>query len=352
MAEKNYYEILGLDKKASEADIKKAYRKLVRQYHPDVSDDPNADSKMGEINNAYETLKDTTKREEYDAMLDNPFLRQGGAGFGGGAGGFSGQGFNGANMSSDELNDILRQMGGGRSSGAGFGGFNFGGGAGGFEDLFSAFGGNGGGQEGGFSGGSRSSKGDDQSSELTVDLSATYTGDTRKFTLNIPVQTTRGMDYQSKTIEVKIPKGIAEGQQIRLAKQGSPSPYGGEAGDLYLTIKYSHGDNLKVEGKDVFQAVDIAPWEAVFGGKIDVNTPAGKVTVTVPKNSRTGTKLRLKDKGIPASSSKAGAKAAGDLFLTLNIVLPKLSTDETRNEEQLQAWQFLQDVFSDFKPNR
>lgn len=349
MAEKNYYDILGLDKKASEADIKKAYRKLVRQYHPDVSDDPNADSKMGEINNAYETLKDAKKREEYDAMLDNPFLRQGGFGGSGFANnfssGFGGQGFNGANMSSDELNDILRQFGGGRSSGSGFGG-GFGGG--GFDDLFSTFGGNAGRQGGGF-GGSRSTKGEDQNSELSIDLSASYTGDTRKFTLNMPVQTARGMDYQSKTIEVKIPKGIAEGQKIRLAKQGSPSPYGGEAGDLYLTIKFSHNDKLKTEGKDVFQTVDIAPWEAVLGAKIDVNTPAGKVAVSVPKNSRTGTKLRLKGKGIPSSNAKT---EAGDLYLVLNIVLPKLSDDEKRNEEQLQAWQYLKDVFGDFEPNR
>lgn len=341
MAEKNYYDILGLDKKASEADIKKAYRKLVRQYHPDVSDDPKADEKMGEINNAYETLKDAKKREEYDAMLDNPFLRGGFGGSGGGfannfSGGFGGQGFNGANMSSDELNDILRQFGGGRASG--FGG-------GGFDDLFSAFGG----QGGGFGGGSRSSKGEDQNSELSVDLSASYTGDTRKFTLNMPVQTPRGTEYQSKTIEVKIPKGIAEGQKIRLAKQGSPSPYGGEAGDLYLTIKFAHNDKLKAEGKDVFQTVDIAPWEAVMGGKIDVNTPAGKVTVTVPKNSRTGTKLRLKAKGIPSPNAKT---EAGDLYLVLNIVLPKLSEDEKRNEEQLQAWQYLKDVFGDFEPSR
>lgn len=341
MAEKNYYDILGLDKKASEADIKKAYRKLVRQYHPDVSDDPNADSKMGEINNAYETLKDSKKRAEYDAMLDNPYLRQGGAGFGSGfgghGGGFAGQGFGGANMNSEELNDILRQFGGGRSSNSGFEGFS----GGGFEDIFSAFGG----QGGGFSNSRRSSKGEDQNSDLTVDLAASYSGDTRKFTLNMPMQTARGTEYQSKTIEVKIPKGIAEGQKIRLAKQGSPSAYGGEAGDLYLTIRFSHADNIKVEGKDVFQTVDIAPWEAVLGAKIDVHTPAGQVSVTVPKNSHTGSKLRLKGKGIPS-------KEAGDLFLVLNIVLPKLSEDEKRNEEQLQAWQFLKEAFEDFVPNR
>ena len=337
MAEKNYYDILGVDKKASEADIKKAYRKLVRQFHPDVNKDANADSKMGEINNAYETLKDAKKREEYDAMLDNPFLR-GGTGGSGFSGGFGSQGSNGANMNSGELNDILRQFGGGRSSGGGFGG-------GGFEDLFSAFGG----QGGGGATGRRSSKGEDQNSDLTVDLAASYTGNTRKFTLNMPVQTSHGRDYQSKTIEVKIPKGITEGQKIRLAKQGSPSPYGGEAGDLYLTIKFAHADNLKIEGKDVFQTVDIAPWEAVFGAKIDVNTPAGKVTVSVPKKSRTGTKLRLKGKGIPAPNPKT---EAGDLYLSLNIVLPTLAEDEKRSEEQRQAWQFLHDAFSDFVPKR
>ena len=118
---------------------------------------------------------------------------------------------------------------------------------------------------------------------------------------------------------------------------------------MYLTIKFAHADNLKIEGKDVFQTVDIAPWEAVFGAKIDVNTPAGKVTVSVPKKSRTGTKLRLKGKGIPAPNPKT---EGGDLYLSLNIVLPTLAEDEKRSEEQRQAWQFLHDAFSDFVPKR
>lgn len=335
MAEKNYYDILGLDKKASEADIKKAYRKLVRQYHPDVSDDPNADAKMGEINNAYETLKDAEKRAQYDMMLDNPFMRQGG--FGGGAGGYGG-----ANMSQEDLDEILRQFGG--AGHTGFGGFNRAGGAGGtggfrFDDIFSAFGGAGG-FEGNSSGGRGSTKGEDQHAELSVDLSASYQGDTRKITLSLPVRTANGMDYQSKTIEVKIPKGIAEGQQIRLAKQGNPSPYGGENGDLYLKIKFNHADNIRVEGKDVFQTVDIAPWEAALGTKITVSTPAGKINVTVPKNSRTGTNLRLKGKGIPA-------KEAGDLYLSMNIVLPKVETDADK-----QAFEQLQQQFANFSPTR
>lgn len=349
MAEKNYYDILGVDKKASEDDIKKAYRKLVRQYHPDVSDDPNADAKMGEINNAYETLKDAEKRKQYDLMLDNPFLGQGGfGGMGGGFGGFGGG--QSPNMSAEELDEILRQFGGqGRSSFGNMGGGFGRGGAGAssgfrFDDIFSAFGGGGAGMGGGF-GGQQSTKGEDQHAELSVDLSATYQGATQKITLSLPVQTASGRDYQSKTIEVKIPKGIAEGQQIRLAKQGNPTPYGGEAGDLYLKIKFSHPDNIRVEGKDVFQTVDIAPWEAALGGSITVDTPAGKVSVNVPRNSHSGKNLRLKGKGIPA-------KDAGDLFLSLNIVLPTLSDDAHNQEEQLQAWQFLKDVYHDFTPKR
>ena len=139
MAEKNYYDILGVDKKASEADIKKAYRKLVRQYHPDINDSPDADAKMGEINNAYETLKDAEKRAQYDLMLDNPYMGQGFGGMGGGMGG--GQGFN-ANMSQADLDEILRQFGGAGGAGGrqsqGAGGFRF-------DDIFSTFGGGAGG---------------------------------------------------------------------------------------------------------------------------------------------------------------------------------------------------------------
>lgn len=344
MAEKNYYEILGIDKKASEDEIKKAYRKLVRQYHPDVSKDPNADAKMGEINNAYETLKDSEKRAQYDMMLNNPF-----GGFGNGANnfsGFAGGGFGGSQgMNQEDLDEILRQFGGAGGSFGSFNqnsGFNRGNGFG-FEDIFANF--TGGGRSQQRQNSQNSMKGDDIHSDISVDLQASYQGATRKITLSIPVQTMSGTQYQDKTIEVKIPKGIAEGQKIRLAKQGNPSAYGAENGDLYLTVKFQHNEREKVVGKDVFLTVDVAPWEAVFGGEITVITPVGKVTVNVPKNSRTGTKLRLKGKGIPA-------KTAGDLFLQLNIVLPMLADDEHRSEEQLQAWRFLQDVYSDFTPNR
>lgn len=330
MSEKNYYDILGVKKNASDEEIKKAYRKLVRQYHPDVNNAPDADKKMGEINNAYETLKDSQKRRQYDNMLNNPYAQTGGFG-----------GFNSSqNMSQQDLNDILRQFGGsGYTGGYGFkeqsssSGF-------GFDDIFQAFSG---GQSQTQS--TSTTKGDDIYSEIVIDVQASFDGDSRKISVQLPIETVSGTAYESKTMEVKIPKGIMEGQKIRLAKQGHPSAFGGESGDLYLIVKFKEHENYQIRGKDVTQIVDVSPWEAVFGGTITVNTFVGKVNVTVPKNSKNGTKLRLKEKGIPANE-------AGDLYLKLNIVLPSLSDDEHRNEEQLQAWQFLQDVYYDFTPER
>lgn len=316
MTEKNYYDILGVAKKASEDDIKKAYRKLVRQYHPDVSTDPKADEKMGEINNAYETLKDPEKRKQYDLMLENPFMRGGQGGFGG----FNGFGGGQPNMNNVNIDEILRQFGGNRASGAGrsqqTGGFNF-------EDIFSAFGGG-----AGFGQGNPSDKGEDQQAELFINVEDSYHGATKKITID------------QKTIEVKIPQGISEGQTIRLAKQGNPNPFGGENGDLLLKVKFNHSEQFSVEGKNVSQTVNVAPWEASLGGKITVTTPAGKISVNIPKNSKNGTGLRLKGKGLPA-------KEAGDLLLKINIVLPKIET-----LAQEQAWEKLQSVFPEFSPSR
>ena len=194
MAEKNYYDILGVKKDASAADIKKRYRKLVRQYHPDVSDDPDADNKIAEINNAYETIRDKEKRAEYDAMLDNPFAGQ--------SGGFGGQSASGG-QGGYRWEDIKDQFGEGEAYGDG--GFRF-------DDIFSAFGrgarGSAGGQSqrGGF--GSQDSKGQDQHAEITVDLASVYNGDDYSIKLNVPVrQINGGVEYDNKTLKIKIPKG-------------------------------------------------------------------------------------------------------------------------------------------------
>lgn len=345
MAEKNYYDILGVKKDASDADIKKKYRKLVRQYHPDVSDDPNADNKIAEINNAYETLRDKDKRAQYDAMLDNPFAGQGGAG---GFGGFDGQSAGG--QGGFRWEDIKDQFGDGQAFGDG--GFRF-------DDIFSAFGrgarGSAGGQAGGrtqgsgfeqFGGGfgAQDNKGQDQHAEIAVDLASVYSGDDYSIKLNVPVRQPDGsVDYENKTLKIKIPKGITDGKQIRLAGQGSAGIGGGKNGDLFLKVKIRHDPNIRIEGADVYQTVNITPWEAALGGKINVSTPAGTLGVTIPKNSKSGSNLRLKGKGIPA-------KQAGDLYLTLNIVNPDI-TDSNR-EAVTKAYEQLKQAFADTGINR
>ena len=322
MAEKNYYDILGVKKDASDADIKKRYRKLVRQYHPDVSDDPDADTKIAEINNAYETIRDKDKRAEYDAMLANPFAGKGG--------GFSGQG---TGQGGYRWEDVKDQFGDGEAYGDG--GFRF-------DDIFSAFGrGSAGGQSqyGGF--GTRDSKGQDQHAEITVDLASVYNGDDYSIKLNVPVRKPDGsMDYDNKTLKIKIPKGITDGKQIRLAGQGAAGSGQGKNGDLFLKVKIRHAANIRIEGTDVYQTVNITPWEAALGDKITVSTPAGTLGVTIPKNSKSGSNLRLKGKGIPA-------KQAGDLYLTLNIVNPEVNT-----EAATQAYEQLKQAFADTSINR
>ena len=345
MAEKNYYDVLGVKKDASDSDIKKKYRKLVRQYHPDVSDDPNADNKIAEINNAYETLRDKDKRAQYDAMLDNPFAGQGGAG---GFGGFGGQSAGG--QSGFRWEDIKDQFGDGQAFGDG--GFRF-------DDIFSAFGrgarGSAGGQAGGrtqgsgfeqFGGGfgAQDNKGQDQHAEIAVDLASVYSGDDYSIKLNVPVRQPNGsVDYENKTLKIKIPKGITDGKQIRLAGQGSAGIGGGKNGDLFLKVKIRHDPNIRIEGADVYQTVNIAPWEAALGGKINVSTPAGTLGVTIPKNSKSGSNLRLKGKGIPA-------KQAGDLYLTLNIVNPDIT--DSNSEAVTKAYEQLKQAFAETSINR
>ena len=329
MAEKNYYDILGVKKDASDADIKKKYRKLVRQFHPDVSDDPDADNKIAVINNAYETIRDKDKRAEYDAMLNNPFAGQGG-GFGGSS--------NGQSSGGQRWEDMKGQFGEGEAFGGG--GFRF-------DDIFSAFGrgarGQAGGQsqQGGFDQfgngfGSQDSKGQDQHAEINVDLASVYNGDDYSIKLNVPVRQPNGsVDYENKTLKIKIPKGITDGKQIRLTGQGAAGSGSGKNGDLFLKVKVTHADNIRLEGANVYQTVNITPWEAALGEKIQVTTPAGTLGVTIPKNSKSGSSLRLKAKGIPA-------KIPGDLYLSLNIVNPDIDTDQAK-----QAYEQLKQAFTD-----
>lgn len=171
---------------------------------------------------------------------------------------------------------------------------------------------------------------------MSIDIYAAYTGAERSLTLNVPTLDEYGrMAYQSKTLNVKIPKGIAEGQQIRLTGQGLPGSNGGANGDLYLKIKFHDRPDLYVKNrKDVYQTIDVKPWEAVLGGKIIVPTASGRLQVNLPANTQSGKTIRLKGKGIPA-------KEAGDLYLNIRINVPVAESEADR-----AAWEKLAEHFA------
>jgi curved DNA-binding protein len=282
---KDYYKTLGVEKTADAAAIKKAYRKLVRQYHPDVSKLKDADSKTKELNEAYGVLGDAEKRAAYDELGNAP---RGGQGF-------------------QPPPDWGRQHG---FSGGGADPSDF------FSDLFANMGGGGAGRRGG----GFSSRGEDIHASIEVELSDAYTGVTRNITLRVPQG--RGAP-QEKTLAVNIPKGVTPGQQLRLGGQGHPGNGGGSAGDLYLEIKVRGDARYRIEGVDVYETVPATPWEMALGGSIAVPTPSGTVEVNVPPGSQTGRKLRLKGRGIPAA-------APGDLYLILEVVLPPATSDAAK----------------------
>ncbi|MDQ1209602.1 curved DNA-binding protein [Acinetobacter baylyi] len=308
----NYYEELGVTRDATPDEIKKSYRKLARKYHPDVSKEADAEAKMQAINVAYDTLSNPEKKTEYDQMLDHP---QGFSGFGQGTQG--GAGFDGGQFyQQGHASDFS-----------------------GFEDLFGRFGAGFGGSNQQYQRQTRSYRGEDQHASIEVDLEVAYHGTTQNLTLQIPTLNAYGEpEVQRKTLQVKIPKGMKEGQQIRLNGQGQAGINGGENGDLYIEIQYKDTDRIHVEGVDVYYTIDVAPWEAALGKNIEVMTPSGRLNVNLPKNARTGQQLRLKDKGIPN-------KTPGNLYLVLNIVLP-----EAQTEQQQQAYETLAQAFASFKP--
>ena len=279
MEYKDYYKTLGVDKTADAAAIKKAYRKLVRQYHPDVSKHKDADSKTKEINEAYGVLGDEEKRAAYDDL---------------GNGRHAGQEF-------QPPPDWGSQHG--FSGGADPGDF--------FADLFANMGG--GGRRGGFQ-----ARGEDIHASIEIELVDAYTGVTRNITLRVPQ---RSGGTQDKTLSVNIPKGATPGQQLRLKGQGHPGSAG--PGDLYLEIQIRNDARYRLDGVNVYETVPVTPWEMALGGGIAVPTPSGNVEVTVPAGSQTGRKLRLKGRGIPAATP-------GDLYLILEVVLPPATSDKAK----------------------
>ena len=301
MEYRDYYQILGLERTADQAEIKRAYRKLARKYHPDVSKEAQAEDRFKEVSEAYEVLKDPEKRAAYDQLGSSyhtgedfrppPNWDQGFE--------FHGGGYTEANP--EAFSDF-------------------------FESLFGR-GGFGGAHAQGFGGGARRqfhAEGENTHARIAINIEDSYRGATRQITLKHSVLGADGRpEIKERKLNVKIPKGVTEGQQIRLAGQGEPGIGEGKPGDLYLEITFNPHPLYHAEGKTVYLDLPLTPWEAALGDKVAVPTPDGTVNVTVPPNSRNGGKLRLKGRGIPA-------KEPGDLYVVLNIVTPPANSDEEK----------------------
>ena len=294
---RDYYEIMGVARDASQDDIKRAYRKLARKYHPDVSSEGDAEARFKEVGEAYEVLKDPEKRAAYDQLGANwqagqdfrppPDWDQGFE--------FHGGGFTGADA--EQFSDF-------------------------FESLFG---------RGGFGGGYASrgpqgfhARGEDTHAKVLIDLEDAYQGGARTLTLK---HTELGPDgrpsVKERTLNVRIPKGVRQGQHIRLAGQGAAGIGEGGAGDLYLEVEFRPHALYAVEGRDVYVDIPVAPWEAALGASVTVPTPSGAVDLKIPANSSGGQKLRLRGRGIPAAEP-------GDLYVVLRVALPSADSDEAR----------------------
>ena len=310
---KDYYQIMGVDKNATQAEIKKAYRKLARKYHPDVSKEKDAEQRFKEIGEAYEVLRDEEKRAAYDQLGSNWKAGQGFTPppnwqeqFQQGGAGFSGANFEG----SEQFSDFFESL--------------FGGGFQGSRTSRQGFGGYANHAQG-------RARGQDSHAKLFIDLQDSYSGTTRSFTLHEQVVNEQGkVQTKARTLKVKIPKGIKAGQKIRLANQGEAGFGGGKRGDLFIEVDFNKDPLYDVDGKNITMEVPVTPWQAALGETITVNTPSGNVDLKLPKAVNSGSKMRLKGRGLPA-------KVPGDLFVKLKIVFPeKLSAQETSLYQQLK----------------
>ncbi len=301
---RNLYDVLGVAKTASEAEIKSAYRKLARKYHPDLNkDDKNAADKFKEVSAAYDVLGDKDKRQKYD---NNEIDADGKpTGFGAGGGGFEGNPFGGGSYRA------YTSRGGNPFGGAG--GFDFSSLFG--DDIMSQFTG-GAGKRGGFGFGGPQ-KGQDIAYTMNVSFIDAAQGAEKNVLIN------------GKNINVKIPSGTEDGQTLRLKGLGSPSPNGGEAGDVLITMKVEAHQYFKAEGLNILLDLPISIKEAVLGAKITVPTISGKVNVKIPPYASSGEKLRLKGKGIKSRTGQ------GDEIITLKIMAPK--TPNPALEQVLKA---------------
>ncbi|MGB5831236.1 MAG: DnaJ C-terminal domain-containing protein [Thiohalocapsa sp.] len=315
MEYKDYYKILGVARDASQDDIKRAYRKLARKYHPDVSKESDAESRFKEVNEANEVLKDPEKRAEYDAL---------------GTGWHAGDEFRpppgaGAHRREREFSPEEAAH---------------------FSDFFSSiFGGHGG--MGGFGGahGVRDDlrrRGADQTARIRISLEDAYHGASRQLRLDMPEFDSNGQPHsRTRTLNVRIPAGITEGQQIRLAGQGGPG-LGGDSGDLFLEVEFEPHPIYRCEGRDIELKLPVSPWEAALGSTVPVPTLGGTVSLKIPSGSQSNQRLRLKGRGLPG---KGPGATPGDAFVQLEIVNPPMAGSAER-----AAYEEISKRFGAFNP--
>ncbi|WP_410209827.1 DnaJ C-terminal domain-containing protein [Aquirhabdus sp.] len=329
MEYKDYYQVLGVPRTATQDEIKQAYRKLARKYHPDVSKLPDAEERFKELGEANEVLKDPEKRAAYDPMGSQ---WKSGQQFEPPPNWNAGFEFGGRGASDD-------QMGG---FGGGFGG-SFGGGHD-HSDFFESLFGQGRQRRQSGQGFSQQppEQGQDHHAKVLIDLEDAYTGAKRSISLKTPsVDASGHVVMTERKLDVNIPKGIHAGQHLRLAGQGEKGA--GKTGDLFLEIAFNPHSLYRVEDRDVYLTLPLAPWEAALGASVNVPTPDGQVSLTIPAKSVAGRKMRLKGKGIPSSSANS---PAGDFYVILEIALPPANTDREK-----EAYRAMAEAF-DFNPRQ
>jgi curved DNA-binding protein len=287
---KDYYQVMGVARDATEAQIKQAYRKLARKYHPDVSKEKDAEARFKDVGEAYEVLKNPEKRAAYDQL---------------GQGHAAGEDFRPPPDWDRGFEFSAAGPGGGdRERDAAYSDF--------FESLFGAR--------------TRSGAGNaqDHHAKVLLDLEATLRGGTRQLTLRVPELDAEGrLVSRERVLNVQVPKGILAGQQIRLSGQGGRGSGDGKPGDLYIEVEFQPHPWYRIDGRDVYLDLPVAPWEAALGALVKTPTPLGSVDLKIPASSHAGSKLRLKGRGIPADPP-------GDFYVILSIALPDAASDKAK----------------------